>query len=348
MLFAVAVLFSHAFEITDGNRGREILSRLTNPQFSFGTLGVDGFFLLSGYLIVKSWVGRPEIGDFMKKRFLRIAPGYAVATLFSAIVIGLIAPATGHFFEHLNFRFLRSLLFVYSPVALPVFPGIPNARLNASLWTIIYEFRCYVLVALCGLIGVFKRPKVWLALTMISMSFQAVFSLQELLVKRLPWPAMASQLLGDPLSLNRLVTIFLLGGCFFLFKDKITFSPLLAWCSVCGIIAVRILKPEHIEVGFFVFGGFLLFYFGSKPLRALAWMAKVPDLSYGIYLYGWPVETYLIWRFHPSPWIVFVLSTIICAGCAWLSWTFVERPALSLKKKKVEIEHQKQLVEMLA
>jgi peptidoglycan/LPS O-acetylase OafA/YrhL len=144
------------------------------------------------------------------------------------------------------------------------------------------------------------------------------------------------QFLGDPSRLLRFVTVFFVGGCFFLFKNWVKFSPTFAWLCVCGILAVRFIKPEHIEVAFVVFGGYLLFYFGSKPITALAWMAKVPDLSYGIYLYGWPVESLLIWRFHPSPWIVFTLSTIICAGLAWLSWTFVEAPALSLKSKTLK------------
>jgi peptidoglycan/LPS O-acetylase OafA/YrhL len=154
--------------------------------------------------------------------------------------------------------------------------------------------------------------------------------------------------LGNPVQSIRLTTVFLVGGCFFLFKDNIRFTRPLAWCNVCAILAVRLFEPEYIEVAFVVFGGYLLFYFGNRPMASLSWMANVPDLSYGIYLYGWPVESYLIWRFHWSPWIVFAESTVICACLAWLSWTFIEGPALSLKGKTTPSPRRQELKVALA
>src|SRR5271170_1260907 len=94
IIFATLVLLSHAPEITDGNAARELLHRLTRGPITFGLLGVDGFFVLSGYLIVQSWLGDPEFLNFLRKRILRIVPGYLVAVVLSTLAVGLLAPGT--------------------------------------------------------------------------------------------------------------------------------------------------------------------------------------------------------------------------------------------------------------
>ena len=50
LALALMVLLAHAPEITDGDRSRELLARFTHGAMTFGDLGVDGFFLLSGFL----------------------------------------------------------------------------------------------------------------------------------------------------------------------------------------------------------------------------------------------------------------------------------------------------------
>ena len=90
ILFATLVLLSHAPEITDGNASRELFHRLTRTPITFGLLGVDGFFVLSGYLIVQSWLGDPEFLNFLRKRVLRIVPGYLVAVVVSTAAVGLL------------------------------------------------------------------------------------------------------------------------------------------------------------------------------------------------------------------------------------------------------------------
>jgi peptidoglycan/LPS O-acetylase OafA/YrhL len=330
ILFAILVVYSHAFELTDGNNKRELLCRITHQDFSFGMLAVDGFFLLSGYLIVKSWMSKPKLLDFTRKRFLRIAPGYAVATLTTTYVIGFLAPTEAHQLSHLRLDFARSLLFIFPPSSPDVFPGNHDRILNGSLWTILFEFRCYVLVAIFGILGLLRKPVLWLSATAVLL----VFLLRQDLALALPWSTEMLTLLGKPDRIARLAAVFFVGGCFYLYRSKVPFTPVLAIASVVSILIVRLAFPASIETAFVLGGSYLLFYFTHRPIAAFAWMSNVPDVSYGLYLYAWPVESYLIWKFHASPWVVFFQATLISICLGWLSWTLVERPALSLRPSR--------------
>lgn len=327
IVFATLVLLSHAPELTDGNRSREIFSRITNGQVSFGMFGVVGFFLLSGYLIVQSWQNKPNLSDFLRKRTLRIVPGYVVAALLSTLLIGLLVPSVDHFFRHLRGEFIMSILTLNSPSTPDVFPGFIHASVNGSLWTIPYEFRCYLLVACFGACGLFRRRTIWLGATVVLLALQ----LSPALPGHMRWPLSLYPVLGSPASTFRFSAIYLLGGCFFLFRERIVYLPVLAVAAAAALLGVRSFAASHIDLALIVFGGYLMFYMVQLPVRWIERMRSFPDVSYGIYLYGWPVESLWIWYHGGSPWLTFAVSAVLCCGLGWLSWHFVERPMLQLK-----------------
>jgi peptidoglycan/LPS O-acetylase OafA/YrhL len=153
-------------------------------------------------------------------------------------------------------------------------------------------------------------------------------------VPHVPWPDVFWLVLGDPVKLLRLTPIFFVGGCFFLFKDWITFRKSFALGAVAALVGLT-LAGFQFEAVLVVFWSYLLFYFSTGTITWLSWMDGCPDISYGVYLYGWPVENLIISRIHWHPVFTFLLSVVICFFLAWLSWTFVEGPALLLKRKKV-------------
>lgn len=324
IVFAILVLLSHAPEILDGNPSRELFYRFTH-QHTFGNLAVDGFFLLSGYLIVQSWQSSPQLLPFLRKRVLRIVPGYLVAVLLSTLIVGSLASAVHNFFSSLGSIFPASLFLLGIPATPPVFPGLHYHWVNGSLWTISYEFRCYLIVALVGSLGLVRRF-IWLASCLILLLLTLNNNLQSY------FPGHGVQLvMGNPVIFFRFTSIFLLGGCFYFFKDSIPYRPLLAAVAAIGFLLL-VRRAPFSEIAMVTCGGYLLFYLGRMPFHILRNL-RFPDISYGVYLYGWPVESLWIWYFHGSPWIVFLGSTIICCGLGWLSWHFVERPALRLKSK---------------
>ncbi|WDF74671.1 acyltransferase family protein [Novosphingobium sp. KACC 22771] len=85
LMLALLVILSHAPEMANGDRHREILTRLFGT-LSFGDLAVDGFFIISGYLISASMLSNSK--GFLRRRVMRIYPGFLVASLFCLVIVG--------------------------------------------------------------------------------------------------------------------------------------------------------------------------------------------------------------------------------------------------------------------
>src|SRR4051794_2006572 len=70
LVLAVMVIFSHSFPLLWGDNSREPLMRLTGGQITAGELAVAGFFILSGFLITKSWLQSAGLKDYLRRRIL--------------------------------------------------------------------------------------------------------------------------------------------------------------------------------------------------------------------------------------------------------------------------------------
>ena len=160
------VIVSHSPLLLDGDRSREFLTRIFGT-LTGGDVAVDGFFLISGYLITKSFIDTPAIVSYLKRRVARIVPGYAIAFLISALCIGpfvggasvLSVSGIGHL--------LTQMATLLPPKVIGVFPGLAYPSLNSSLWTIRFEFECYLAIAALGALGLL-RPQFWRALAAVA------------------------------------------------------------------------------------------------------------------------------------------------------------------------------------
>ena len=240
---------------------------------------------------------------------------------------GLLAPAIPHYFQHLDRHLLHSVMMLQEPDAPRAYPHTSIVEVNGSLWTIFYEVHCYLLVALLGVCGLLRRRSWWLAGTGLLLlgRWMPPFALRQNLNA-------LHYLIGDPKLFFRLGLAFFTGGGFFLFRREIPYRPALAWAAVAVLLAVRAAVPARLELALIFAGAYLLFYLNQLSLPWLAWMRRFPDMSYGMYLYGWTVEALLINWLGNTPWLVFGLATVLCVVLGWLSWHFVERPFLRLKR----------------
>jgi peptidoglycan/LPS O-acetylase OafA/YrhL len=320
------VLLSHAFELVDGNRGRELLTQVFHT-LSFGELAVDGFFIISGYLILQSWLHGPEIVGFLRKRILRIYPAFIVAVIVSVLVFGPYATTSKFYFHLLDHEaLLRSTIRLMPPEVPRPFTKMHYPLLNGAMWTIAYEFRCYVLVALLGLLGLANRAWVWLGIGAVSLALFTVLPTGTQL--RLPWSEL---LIGDPVPAVRFISLFCSGALLFLWREKLPVSPIVVVGA--GLVLVAgMFSPILAPIVLCSAGAYLLWVFAFAEIPPLRFFQTAPDISYGTYLYGWPIEELLI-QYHPdwTPWVVFVAATALCYALGWVSWTFIEKPALRFK-----------------
>ena len=326
LVFAVLVIFSHSFELIDTCADREPLVRIFQT-ISFGTFAVNGFFLLSGYLIVHSWESDPRPLSFLRKRILRIYPGFIVAFLVCVLVVGPLGSNAALYFHQIHLpKIFEGMIMLQRPETPSVFAGQPYDSTNGAMWTIHHEFACYITVLIFGVFRLFGRRSIWLV---------AGLTLALLHLIGMQTPSGSVNLWSHNVRLDRqffhLGNYFFAGGCFRLFRDRITFNWKFA--SVClvllplgvgSFIGTALLLP--------VIMGYLLFFFGFMPIRILSGFERFPDISYGVYLYGWPVQKLILW-YCPiaSPWALFPLACVGAFALGLISWIYIEKPFLRFK-----------------
>lgn len=324
---AVGVIISHAYPLLLGANTSEPLAEFMHKQSSIGDLCVIGFFIVSGFLVTGSWERSRTLFDFLIKRALRIFPGLAVALLVCILVV---APLGGADFpEYLSQAAtwkVLSIITMRSVVPVDFMPSVfnhlPYRDLIGTTWTLRFDFGCYLLVLALGVCQVFKRPK-------MATAVMAALLLLSLAASHYA-EAHRSALGGTVVTAPHLIVCFSAGSLAYLLRDKIPHSR---WIAL-ACVGVLILCRAHFLLDVLPFAGtYLLLHFAfSKSVRFAHFGGKL-DLSFGLCLYGWPVEQLLVYHFAPhlTPLTLLAAALPLSAALAWLSWTFVERPFLRLK-----------------
>ena len=326
---ALLVLYSHSFALLHGEEHVgtvEPFYRLTHGQIGGGGLAVAGFFVLSGYLVAQSWGRSRGLRDYAGKRARRILPGYLVAALVSLLLVpALVGVSPFASRPPLDYALLIGVL--QFPLVRGLFPDnpIPHAA-NGSLWTIRYEVGCYALLALIGLCGLRRRR--WLILPPLAVALGSVV-LQVLGVLALPaggWLALPSWLLGEPRWYAMFAPYFLAGAAAALYRDRLPRSR--AWClaALAPLVAATV-SGFGLGALLPVCGTYLLLYAGEGRWAPLSRLTARVDLSYGVYLYAFPVQQLLVhhWGQQLTGHTLFLLATPMTCALAWLSWHGVER-----------------------
>ena len=172
LILASAVIISHSYWFVYGVEGEDSFSVFLGRPIS--GFAVDGFFFLSGFLVYGSLIRRHDIWDFLRARLARLWPALFVSVSLTAIG-GLwftSAPSWSDYFQGATGSFLlRNLLLQGGAYTLTgVSCGEGGCPVNGSLWTIAWEVRCYVLLALLlplGLAGEKVMARVVLPLTFV-------------------------------------------------------------------------------------------------------------------------------------------------------------------------------------
>lgn len=322
LVLASLVIIGHAPELVDGNRLREPLTRIFHSA-SLGDLSVDAFFLLSGYLVSQSMVNSGSVLEYLKRRVMRIYPAFLVSWL---LCVYLLCPVTGGHPGSAGLRPLLRMALLWPP---PDFDGqlggVPFPTLNGSMWSIRFEFGCYLLIAVLGARGVLRRGFVAPVAAIVAVASAA--------------PQFGISIGPESLHIAlRMTAVFLMGSLFFLYRDAIL--PRLNWKIALLSSAVAILAiGDHrfVELGLMTFGAVGLFWLSFKA--PLGWLQRVNDrwdISYGTYLYGWPVTSFILWQYrHISPWTLAAVALPVSMIAGAASWWGVEKWTKDLFKSPV-------------
>jgi peptidoglycan/LPS O-acetylase OafA/YrhL len=316
-LFAAwAVIFGHSHAVAVWG-GPDPVHVLIGIKFS-GLVAVDTFFLVSGFLIAAS-LERNRLPAFLAARALRIFPALLACVALTVLVLGpLVTTADGYWRDPQTLRYVVANVGLSMQTAhfLPgVFDDLRVQSVNASLWSLPLEARCYLALAVLGALSLNRRGR-----------FNAIFVV-----------AMAAGvvLLGPramPETESRVwscVAFFLTGTFAWLNRRAIP----LGWPVLLATLVPAVLLRGG---PWFYVAYWLALAYG---VLYLAYVPKLPairrnDFSYGLYLYGWPAQQ-LVQMAVPTagPWLNTLGATLLAGTLAVGSWFLVERPAIRLKSR---------------
>ena len=340
---AVLVIYSHSYTLL-GLDHAEPLVRASKGQLAFGSFAVNSFFVISGFLITMSWVRCRGAGDFFRRRALRIYPGFILAMLVMAFVVApLGSDGTAPLFSGAQMKQLVVQTATLGEYKCPgVFTGDQvhytlggMGVINGSLWTIRYEFLCYVFVAILAAMGLVRRPRLVLALFAALLIWFVLFSALKARQNELP-PLLALAVKKAGMW-PRFLTYYMAGVVFYVWRERLPYSHWLALaCLVIVAVSLRLPYGTHWAVP--VFGSYLLFYLAYNRGLPAKHFARPGDFSYGIYLYAFAVQQLIVLWFDEklglTPVELFLWATPATILLAVLSWHGVEKHFLKMKHRR--------------
>jgi peptidoglycan/LPS O-acetylase OafA/YrhL len=321
LVLASGVILQHSWPLTGRTLDTPFDQLLTQRW-------VDGFFVISGFLITSSWMRNPRLSEYLAARFLRIFPGLWVCLVVVAFVIAPIGVAIqgGPVLDLLGSP--GPFLYVLNNAMLNVFyvgingtpKGVPWPGVwDGSLWTLIFELMCYAAVAALGVTGLLRRR--W--------TIPIIFGLSVIGAALVGNPVQELQTI--PQMVTRFAVCFSAGALVYQFRENLP-----ARWSFVALSAVLVLASAILP-NFRVYAALPLAYavVVSGALLKSDRLNLRNDVSYGVYIYAWPVQQLLATAGLGAlnPFAFFAVATSATVPLAVASWLLVEKRALSLKKR---------------
>ncbi|GAA2490544.1 acyltransferase [Terrabacter carboxydivorans] len=312
LLLATFVVIDHSFKAATGQPG---------PWSYMGGFAVDGFFAISGYLIAGSRV-RTSARTFFWRRALRLMPAYWALLLFTAFVVAPLSTwLSGRSYawgSAVGYVLHNSLLFTTQMGIDGTPAGVAYEGLwNASTWSLPFEAAAYVVFGLLVVVPRFRAGSAAFVCAGLAACVGVQFG----------W-GVGGQLAPE---LTRLWSFFAAGVLLWFLRERLPRSTAAGLVSLGVVVGMQFLdRAWYLALAPIPFA-FLLLWLGARlPTR----LGSRNDISYGVYLFAFPLQQLLAVRHVPAavgPLWFAVLSVIVTVPVAWMSWLFVERPSLRLR-----------------
>jgi peptidoglycan/LPS O-acetylase OafA/YrhL len=322
---ALAIFCSHSFFASQGDNG----FLWGTPVRPFLMAMVPMFFGLSGFLVTGSALRTASLQVFLTFRILRILPALVTEVTLSALILGpLLTSVSWHdYFTNREFveyfgniigkiRFVLPGMFLDNPM-----PGI----VNINLWTLKPEFTCYVIMAALILTGVIKKGR-WITLSVIAVLIASfIINFAHNISEN-------SNGGNNPYIPYVAVLYFMLGTAAFHLRDYVPIDGKIFAISAVDTY-ILMLHPGYAFAAA-IPAMYCMLYIGMQKFPRTR-LIESGDYSYGIYLYGFPIQQTLVHLFpiFREAWpLLFLVGAPLTFAFAAVSWHFIEKPTLSLKR----------------
>lgn len=327
LVLALTVVVWHSFPLT----GHEVSFGPVRQLLGSGP--VDGFFAISGYLITRSWFGRRRWVPFLRARLLRIMPAFWVALVVTAAFFAPLSlmlegrtPTSESMRAGGHYVLVNAALWINDYGIDGTLRDVPYPDVwNGSMWTLAWEFLCYLGVLVLGVTRLLDRrwvvPVLFLGAVagVVATSYGPV---DNYFVK-----------LGAHFG-----TMFLAGALLYQFRESLPVRAPLVIASVVAVAAAAFLPDYRVVAALPV--AYLVLVVGASIRRPAFRLPN--DVSYGAYIYAFPIQQLLVVAgagVLPVP--VFALLAIVCVlPVAVASWFVVEKRVLRLARPRTRTAPQ--------
>lgn len=310
-LAAFLVLFSHNFALNGLNEP------IVRSWDTLGFFAVVIFFSISGYLMPNSYSSSRNIFHFFEKRLRRLLPAIVVC---SFIMIFIISPLFSDA-DYLSYEMIKESIRLFVQHCVFIFNNPTGAfhdfkvqgAMNGSLWTIPVEIFCYIIFSISMTFRNEYKTALTLLLVSIAGCFLSIYNGIDFVFYGVPLKYLSmfgvAFTTGSLLSMTQLV--------WFPYRKFIVLASILLILSAQTGLELNSVCLIALSALVVITG----LSFKTHKFQNI-------DISYGVYIYAFPVQQIIINKVSDNFFISLVLSSMITIALAYASFKFVERPFL--------------------
>lgn len=331
LVLASAVIYTHSYWLTSGVSGKDDVSDLLGAPIS--VFAVDGFFFLSGFLVYPSLLRFGKVAPFLLARLARLWPALAASIILTVIGGAFVTTAQG--VDYLGGDTARFIISNGSLLqgALSLTGVACNGEpcvVNGSLWTLPWEARCYLGLALLSLLGLASPVMMKRLVLPGAIAYALIWDVPAV-------RAAAHSVVGDGGvfyldTIDRLWTLFVLGAGAYIYRARLPLS----WIILLGLFVAMLAAnafgvDAHTRT---LFVGYAVLCCGLLTAEKGAFSGHWPDYSYGMYIYAFPVML-VVHSLMPgaSYWALAAANFAATLPLAAVSWHYIEKPVLEMVRR---------------